>query len=210
MQKIAKLVPFALVSIVLGAGCSSTPSSNTPDGSSTGTADTSSPASSSSPSSGSSGSSDSGSSDDGTTEGKHAVEVTAAYVTGAGPRSIGDAKGKVVILDFWGTYCGPCKASFPKYQALLDQYGKDLAIIAVSEDETDSAKEDDLKKFAKDRGAKFVILWDKNKAAAKKYNPGTMPTSFVIDKDGKIVHIHTGFKDDEEKKISAEIKDLLK
>jgi len=158
----------------------------------------------------SSGSGTAASGDEGNTVGKQAFEVKATYVTGEGPKTLADAKGKVVILDFWGTYCGPCKASFPKYQALLDQFGKDLVIIAVSEDETDAASENDLKKFAKDRGAKFVILWDKDKAAAKKFSPGTMPTSYVIDKEGKIAHVHTGYKDDEDKKIASEVKELMK
>ena len=201
---------LALTAALIGAGCSSsTTTSNTPEGngsaaSSSGT-DIAPPSDSGSASAGASG-------DTGNTVGKQAVEVTGTYVTGDGPRSVADGKGKVVILDFWGTYCGPCKASFPKYQALLDQYGKDVAIIAISEDEPDSAKDTDLKKFAKDRGAKFVILWDKDHSNAKKYDMDhkTMPSSFIIDKSGKIQHVHVGYKDDEDKKIAAEVKDLLK
>jgi peroxiredoxin len=192
------IAPCTLALFITMAGCgSSEPTPATPDSTSTASAD-----SNATPSS-------DASADEGATEGKHAPEVKAAYVTGDGPKTLADATGKVVILDFWGTYCGPCKASFPKYQALLDSMGNDLAIIAVSEDEPDSATEADLKKFAKERGVKFVILWDKDKTDAKKYNPETMPTSFVIDKDGKIAHVHTGYKDDEDQKISAEVKALI-
>lgn len=142
--------------------------------------------------------------------GSAAPEISAAFVTGVGPKTLADAKGKVVILDFWGTYCGPCKASFPKYQALLDQFGKDLAIIAVSEDDPDDAKESDLKDFAKKTGVKFSILWDKKKETAKIYSPPNMPTSFIIGKDGKIVSMHAKYESGDEKKIESEVKALMK
>jgi peroxiredoxin len=193
----------ALALFIAGCGGSSSGASTTPEGAGSSTPDS---ASTSAPDSGSSG----GSSSDKAEVGKKAPDVAAAYVTGEGPKSLADAKGKVVILDFWGTYCGPCKASFPKYQELLDQFGKDLAIIAVSEDDPDDAKESNLKDFAKKTGVKFTILWDKEKKTAKVYNPPNMPTSFIIDKDGNISSMHAKYEAGDEKKIAEEVKALLK
>lgn len=141
--------------------------------------------------------------------GSPAPDFSAEPVTGNGPKTLADAKGKVVILDFWATFCEPCKKSFPKYQELADQFGSDLAVLAVSVDEPDSAKKDDLVKFAKDTGVKFSIVWDKDHQAVKKYSPPTMPSSFIIDKSGVVRHMHAGYQTGEEAKIAEEVKQLL-
>lgn len=139
---------------------------------------------------------------------KAAPELSAAYVTGDGPKTLAEAKGKVVIVDFWATYCDPCKKSFPKYQELLDQFGGDLVVIAVSVDESDVG-EDKLKDFAKETQVKFPILWDKDKATAGLYKPPNMPTSYVIDKEGNIAHVHAKYESGEEAKIAEEIQALI-
>lgn len=141
--------------------------------------------------------------------GSPAPELSAAYVTGEGPKTLADAKGKVVIVDFWATYCGPCKKSFPKYQELLDQFGGDLVVIAVSVDEPDAASEEKLKEFATETQVKFSILWDKDHKTADLYKPSNMPTSYIIDRDGKIAHVHAKYEGGEEAKIADEIKALL-
>src|SRR5262245_11413125 len=63
--------------------------------------------------------------------GTPAPAISAEKITGEGPTNLKDASGKVVILDFWGTYCDPCKKSFPKYQELTAQLGDSLTVIAV-------------------------------------------------------------------------------
>ena len=60
---------------------------------------------------------------DGSLVGKPAPDFTAETVGGEGPKTVKEANGKVTIIDFWATYCGPCKKSFPKYQELVDQFG---------------------------------------------------------------------------------------
>ncbi|HSN97895.1 MAG TPA: TlpA disulfide reductase family protein [Candidatus Nanopelagicales bacterium] len=141
--------------------------------------------------------------------GSKAPEISASPVTGDGPKTLGEASGKVVILDFWATYCDPCKKSFPKYQEMVEEFGGDLAIIAISVDDPDDASEDKLKAFAAETGVKFPIVWDKDKSAAQKYNPPKMPTSFIIDKEGNVKHIHAGYESGEEAKIADEVKALL-
>ncbi len=141
--------------------------------------------------------------------GSAAAELNATYVTGEGPKSVAEAKGKVLIVDFWATYCDPCKKSFPKYQEMLDQFGGDLAVIGVSVDAPDDTSEEKLKAFAKDTGVKFPILWDKEHKTADAYKPPNMPTSYIIDKQGNIHKMHAKYEGGEETKIVEEVKALL-
>lgn len=141
--------------------------------------------------------------------GKAAPEISATAVTGDGPATIAEAKGRVTIVDFWATFCEPCKKSFPKYQELMDKFGGDLVVIAVSVDNPEDVKEDALKEFAKTTNVKFKIVWDKDQSTVKKYNPPKMPTSFILDKDGNVKHIHAGYESGEESKIGDEVQALL-
>lgn len=141
--------------------------------------------------------------------GKPAPDFSADSVMGEGPKNLKDAKGTVVILDFWATYCGPCKKSFPKYQEIVNQFGGDVTVIAVATDGTDDITEDTIKDFVKETGVQFGVAWDKTKAGVKLYSPPTMPTSFIIDKEGIVRHVHAGFKGDEPTTIQDEIKALL-
>lgn len=145
---------------------------------------------------------------DGSLVGKAAPDFAAEAVGGEGPKSVKEANGKVVIVDFWATFCGPCKKSFPKYQELVDQFGGDLAVIGVSVDESDTEKAK-LEEFIKATGVKFSVVWDKDKSAAKAYSPPKMPTAFIIDKTGVVRHIHAGYGEGEEDKIAEEIKALV-
>jgi cytochrome c biogenesis protein CcmG, thiol:disulfide interchange protein DsbE len=142
--------------------------------------------------------------------GKPAPEITSEFVSGDGPKTIKDAAGKVLILDFWGTFCEPCKKSFPKYQEIVDANGGSVVVLAVSIDEPDSKKKEDLEAFAKEHKAKFAIAWDKDHKAAEAYGLGslTMPSSFIIDKTGVVRHVHAGFKDDEVEVLNTELKAL--
>ncbi|MEZ4297850.1 MAG: peroxiredoxin family protein [Polyangiaceae bacterium] len=141
--------------------------------------------------------------------GKPAPDFQAEAVTGEGPTSLKDAKGTVVILDFWATFCGPCKKSFPKYQALVEQFGGEVNVLAVSTDDPEDVNKDTLVEFANATGAKFAIVWDKNKQAVGAYPTPTMPTSYIIDKEGVVKHVHAGYKDGEEDEITEEVKALL-
>jgi cytochrome c biogenesis protein CcmG/thiol:disulfide interchange protein DsbE len=116
--------------------------------------------------------------------------------------------GNVVLLDFWGTFCEPCKKSFPKLQDLYARYsGQGLQILGVSEDEVDD--KDKIPAFASTYGAKFAVAWDEDKAIARRYKPETMPTTFLIDKKGIVRFAHAGYHDGEEVRIQREIEELL-
>ncbi len=142
--------------------------------------------------------------------GQKAPAFKAEPVTGEGPTSLEEASGRVTIVDFWATYCAPCRKSFPKYQELMDQFGGDLTVIAVSVDDPEDASKDQLTEFATSTGVKFAIVWDKDKSVAGSYKPPKMPTSFVIDKQGVVRHIHAGYESGEEQTIAAEVEALIK
>jgi cytochrome c biogenesis protein CcmG, thiol:disulfide interchange protein DsbE len=142
--------------------------------------------------------------------GKPAPEIDVEVVGGDGPKSIKEASGKVLILDFWGTFCEPCKKSFPQYQELVDKEGGNVVVLAVSVDDPEAKKKEDLEAFAKEHKAKFAIVRDKGNKAADAYGlkEMTMPSSFIIDKNGVVRHAHAGFRDDEIKHVEEEIKAL--
>jgi peroxiredoxin len=127
----------------------------------------------------------------------------------AGTVSLKSLRGKVVLVDFWGTFCEPCKKSFPKLQDLNTKYGASgLQIVGISEDEADD--KDKIPGFASTYGAKFTLGWDEDKSIARAYKPETMPSSFIIDKRGVIRFAHVGYHDGEEVEVEKEIKELLK
>jgi cytochrome c biogenesis protein CcmG/thiol:disulfide interchange protein DsbE len=129
-----------------------------------------------------------------------------------GPKAVialAGLRGQVVLLDFWGTFCEPCKRSFPKLEALNRRYAAGgLHVIGISEDEEDDKGK--IPSFAASYGARFPLAWDANKVIAKLYSPETMPSTFLIDRNGLVRFVHLGFHDGEELALEQEIKDLLK
>ena len=145
-------------------------------------------------------------------KGKHdllnnpAPALVGESVNGKGKVSLDQWKGKVVLVDFWATWCEPCKKSFPKYQELYVKYkASGLEILAVSVDEDKK----EIPDFVKTHGAKFPVAWDEGKKIANCYSPPNMPSAFIIDKNGVVKHVHNGFHDGEEVQMEKEIKALL-
>jgi thiol-disulfide isomerase/thioredoxin len=117
-------------------------------------------------------------------------------------------QGKVVIVDFWASWCGPCKDSFPAMNDLQKKYGeKGLVIIAINEDEAAS----DMQDFLKENKASFVVVRDAKQKLVEVAGIQTMPSSFVIDETGKVRFTHSGFHGDKtHKEYEEQIESLLK
>lgn len=124
---------------------------------------------------------------------------------GGAPASPSAYAGKVVLLDFWATWCQPCRASFPEYQSLLASYGERVIVVGVSEDD----EQDGIEHFAEETGALFPLAWDADKSVAQRYQISTMPTLFIIDGSGLVRFVHAGFRAGDEASIRAAIDSLL-
>jgi len=115
-----------------------------------------------------------------------------------------DYAGKVVYLDFWASWCGPCKESFPWLNELQIKYGaRGLQIIGI---DLDVKTEDGLRFLAKTPAA-FTVAFDPSGKTAKQYGIKGMPSSVLIDRDGKVAYMHAGFngvsREELEKAITA-------
>ena len=116
-------------------------------------------------------------------------------------------QGKVVYIDFWASWCVPCRHSFPWMQELYREYhGRGFEIIAVNVDKDHAA----ALKFLKENPASFPIVFDSTGAIAKKYNLDAMPTSFIYGRTGKLETTHRGFKRDEVDGVDDTVLRLLR
>lgn len=116
-----------------------------------------------------------------------------------------DFKGKVVVLDFWATWCGPCRAEIPNFIALQEQYEKQgLVVVGLSVDE-DGA--DVVKPFVQKLGMNYPVVLADKKTQEAFGGIEAVPTTFLVDREGRIVKEHMGFADKDE--FENEIKPLL-
>jgi thiol-disulfide isomerase/thioredoxin len=121
--------------------------------------------------------------------------------------SLPNTSGKVVLVDFWASWCGPCIQSFPALNRLQTKYSpKGLIIIGIGVD--DDAKA--YKSFTDKMKSSFTVVHDSSHKAAGFFNPSAMPTSYLVDRKGTIRYVHSGFKAKTEAEYITEIEELLK
>jgi cytochrome c biogenesis protein CcmG/thiol:disulfide interchange protein DsbE len=106
-----------------------------------------------------------------------------------GDIKLSDYKGKVVIVDFWATWCPPCRKGIPDLIELKNEYGDKIAIIGISVD-TDSKGE--VVPFIKKMGINYPVAYATPEVTQSYGGVDAIPTSFVVDKEGKIVDMHVG------------------
>jgi cytochrome c biogenesis protein CcmG, thiol:disulfide interchange protein DsbE len=120
---------------------------------------------------------------------------------------LSDYKGKAVYLDFWASWCGPCKQSFPWMNEMQAKYASQgFAVVGINVD----AKPADALNFLQQTPAKFDVAFDVKGASPRSYGIKGMPTSVLIGADGKVLAIHSGFKDEERASLEDSIKSALK
>ncbi|MDG0816357.1 TlpA disulfide reductase family protein [Bdellovibrio svalbardensis] len=118
-----------------------------------------------------------------------------------------DLKGKVVIVDFWASWCEPCKEALPHYNKLYEKY-KNQGVVFIGINEDDDLKERDA--FLKAHPISFPVFFDKEKQMAKDFQVVALPTLFVFDKKLKPVILYRGFDDKKPQVLEKGIQDLLK
>jgi peroxiredoxin len=115
-------------------------------------------------------------------------------------------RGKVVLLNFWATWCGPCRDELPELARVQEKYRqRGLAVIAVTVDND----LENVRGFLKKYEVKLQALWDRRKKVAEAYVVEKMPCSYIIDRNGIIRFIHRGYSAEELKRIENEIDELL-
>lgn len=119
---------------------------------------------------------------------------------------LSDYKGKTVYLDFWASWCGPCKQSFPWMNDMQVKYKEQgLQVIAVNVDKKAADAAGFLSRFP----VRFEVVFDAAGQTPQKYAIKTMPTSVLIGPDGKVLQVHSGFRDDQRQSLEDHIKAAL-
>jgi thiol-disulfide isomerase/thioredoxin len=108
--------------------------------------------------------------------------------------SLSEAKGKIVILNFWASWCNPCVQEFPSLIKLIDKFEGKVVLVALSADEDKKDVEAFLKAFGLPK-PNIEILWDKDRTIANRFGVGKIPESFLVGKDGKLLRKIIGIDD---------------
>lgn len=126
--------------------------------------------------------------------------------TASGNVSLASLRGKVVYVDFWASWCGPCRQSFPWMATINDEYkDKGLVIVAINLDKSRDLAESFLERY----NAPFTVAFDPSAKTAESYRVQAMPSSFLIDRNGKIVWTHQGFEEAKASEVENRIKEVL-
>lgn len=137
--------------------------------------------------------------------GKKAAEFSLPAVNGE-TVALQNLRGKVVLLNFWATWCGPCRQELPELARLQEKFRqRGLMVVAVTVDN----EVENVQAFLKKYDVKLQALWDKKKKVADAYAVEKMPSSYLLDRNGVVRFIHRGYTPEALKRIEAEIDDLL-
>jgi cytochrome c biogenesis protein CcmG, thiol:disulfide interchange protein DsbE len=115
-------------------------------------------------------------------------------------------KGQVVYVDFWASWCGPCRRSFPWMNAMQQKYGaRGFVVVGVNVDK----RRPDAERFLRDTPAAFTVVYDEAGKTPAAYAVSGMPSSYLIDAAGKVVAVESGFRDEQKASLEERIRTLL-
>lgn len=138
--------------------------------------------------------------------GQAAPAVSLPALSGAGEMSLESLRGKVVYLDFWASWCGPCRVSFPQLEQLRHELGPDgFEVLAINVDE----EEADARQFLADVPVSYPVVRDGEGITPQTYGILGMPTGYLIDRQGVVREIHQGFRKSDGDKLRTAIIALL-
>jgi peroxiredoxin len=126
----------------------------------------------------------------------------------AGPNlRLQEQRGRVVMLNFWATWCGPCKREMPQLNRLYTKYrASGFVLMGVNVDEDPQNAIGVSSKL----GVQFPVVFDSAKRVSRLYDLSTMPSTVLIDRDGHVRYIHRGYKDGVEDTYDQQIAELLR
>jgi cytochrome c biogenesis protein CcmG/thiol:disulfide interchange protein DsbE len=122
-----------------------------------------------------------------------APEFTLQNVTGETIR-LADYRGKAVLINFWATWCGPCKVEMPLIQKYFQKFSSNLAVLAVNNDEPLN----DVKSYVDEMGLTFTVLLDPGEKVENIYRVDAFPTSIFVSSDGVIKYRHIGVMNEDQ------------
>lgn len=141
-----------------------------------------------------------------TQPGKPAPSLLLPQLGGSDDVRLLELKGKIVYVDFWASWCGPCRRSLPLYEELHKRLPADrFQILAVNLDE----KLSDAENFLEHHPVSYPVLLDPAGNSARAWSISAMPTSYLVDSDGRIAHVYIGFEASHIGRIEHDIKTLL-
>jgi cytochrome c biogenesis protein CcmG, thiol:disulfide interchange protein DsbE len=115
-------------------------------------------------------------------------------------------RGKVVYVDFWASWCGPCRKSFPWMAEMQRKYGPSgFTVVAVNVDK----KRPDAERFLQATPAQFTVVYDPAGTTPSTWNVKAMPSSFVVDARGNVALVESGFRDENVPELEGKIKALV-
>lgn len=120
--------------------------------------------------------------------------------------NLADLKGKVVMINFWASWCAPCRQEMPFLDAMYEDFHRaGFVLLGVNLDQNSAAAE----KFLADVPVTFPVLMDPKGEVAKLYKNRAMPSSFFIDREGQLAYLHMGYRPGEEEKYRQTVRKLL-
>jgi thiol-disulfide isomerase/thioredoxin len=137
--------------------------------------------------------------------GQAAPQFTATFLDGS-PFDLAQQQGKVVILDFWATWCGPCRAALPTLSEVAAEY-RDRGVVFFAVDLGESPEE--IKPFLDQSGLDLTVVLDRDGAIAKQYLVEGIPQTVILDQQGKVRFVHVGLSDDLRQRLSRELDELI-
>ena len=120
---------------------------------------------------------------------------------------LAEQRGRVVMVNFWATWCGPCRQEMPHLNKLYDKY-RDAGFVLLGVNIDDNART--ATDLATKLGLKFPVLLDTDKAVSRLYDLGSMPATVLIDREGRVRHLHRGYREGYEIAYEQQVRALLK
>jgi thiol-disulfide isomerase/thioredoxin len=118
-----------------------------------------------------------------------------------------EQRGRVVMINFWASWCGPCRVEMPHLARLYEKYrGSGFTVLAVNIDESPQK----AASLATQLGMRFPVLLDTDKKVSRLYDLSTMPSTVLVDRDGRVRYLHRGYRDGYEETYDKQIRELLR
>lgn len=138
--------------------------------------------------------------------GQRAPALTGTPLGGGARIDLSQHRGSVVVVDFWASWCEPCAEAMPVLERIYQRYRRQgLVVIGVSQDREAA----NARTFLQRTRVSFPVMHDADHSVAGRYRPPTMPSSYIIDRQGVVRHVHAGFRSGDARRLEAQIRELL-